>query len=170
MMRDRDTCSRMPLVPRPALTPVRQPELAHASFDDCRVIRDNLAGGSRTTRDRLVPVCMFTDPPLARVGMNQTEAQCVGVDVRVAKLPIGAVLRTRTMAPTRGFVKALVGAHDDRLLGFTMIGPEAGEVMAVVQAAMLAGMPFTGLRDAILTHPTMAERLKHPLLGRSVPR
>ena len=135
------------------------PQFTHASLDDFRVIRDNLAGGSRTTRDRLVPFCMFTDPPLARVGLSETEARRDGVAVRVAKLPIGAVLRTRTMAATRGFMKALVGAHDDRILGFTMIGPEAGEVMAVVQAAMLAGMPFTGLRDAILTHPTMAEGL-----------
>jgi pyruvate/2-oxoglutarate dehydrogenase complex dihydrolipoamide dehydrogenase (E3) component len=135
------------------------PEFTHASLGDFRVIRDNLTGGSRTTRGRLVPFCMFMDPPLARVGINETEAEHGGVDVRVAKLPIGAVLRTRTMAPTRGFMKALVGVHDDRILGFTMIGPEAGEVTAVVQAAMLAGMPFTGLRDAILTHPTMAEGL-----------
>jgi pyruvate/2-oxoglutarate dehydrogenase complex dihydrolipoamide dehydrogenase (E3) component len=135
------------------------PQFTHASLDDFRVIRDNLAGGSRTIRGRLVPFCMFTDPPLARVGLSETEARRAGVAVRVAKLPIGAVLRTRTMAPTRGFMKALVGAHDDRILGFTMIGPESGEVMAVVQAAMLAGMPFTGLRDAILTHPTMAEGL-----------
>ena len=135
------------------------PQFTHASLDDFRVIRDNLGGGSRTTRNRLVPFCMFTDPPLARVGLSEGDARRDGVDVRVAKLPIGAVLRTRTMAPTRGFMKALVSAHDDRILGFTMIGPEAGEVMAVVQAAMLAGMPFTGLRDAILTHPTMAEGL-----------
>jgi pyruvate/2-oxoglutarate dehydrogenase complex dihydrolipoamide dehydrogenase (E3) component len=135
------------------------PQFTHASLDDFRVIRDNLAGGNRTTSGRLVPFCMFTDPPLARVGLSEVEARRDGMDVRVATLPIGAVLRTRTMAPTRGFMKALVGAHDDRILGFTMIGPEAGEVMAVVQAAMLAGMPFTGLRDAILTHPTMAEGL-----------
>jgi pyruvate/2-oxoglutarate dehydrogenase complex dihydrolipoamide dehydrogenase (E3) component len=72
---------------------------------------------------------------------------------------MSAVLRTRTIAETRGFMKALVGAHDDRILGFTMLGPEAGEVVAAVQTAMLAGMPYTGLRDAILTHPTMAEGL-----------
>jgi pyruvate/2-oxoglutarate dehydrogenase complex dihydrolipoamide dehydrogenase (E3) component len=135
------------------------PQFTHASLDDFRVIRDNLAGASRTTRDRLVPFCMFTDPPLARVGLSEGEARRGGVAVRVATLPIGAVLRTRTMTPTRGFMKALVSAHDDRILGFTMIGPAAGEVVAVVQTAMLAGMPYTGLRDAILTHPTMAEGL-----------
>jgi pyruvate/2-oxoglutarate dehydrogenase complex dihydrolipoamide dehydrogenase (E3) component len=145
------------------------PQFTHASLDDFRVIRDNLAGGSRTTRGRLVPYCMFTDPPLARVGLDESEARRGGVDARVAQLPIGAVLRTRTMAPTRGFMKALVGASDDRILGFTMIGPKAGEVMAVVQAAMLGGMVFTGLRDAILTHPTMAEGL-NTLFGNVPPR
>ena len=87
------------------------------------------------------------------------EAQRQGIVVRVAKLPIDAVLRSRTISETRGFAKALVEAGGDRILGFTMIGAEAGEVMAVVQTAMLAGMPYTGLRDAIIAHPTMAEGL-----------
>jgi pyruvate/2-oxoglutarate dehydrogenase complex dihydrolipoamide dehydrogenase (E3) component len=102
---------------------------------------------------------MFTDPPLARVGLSEGEAQRQGIAVRVAKLPIAAVLRSRTISETRGFMKALVEAGGDRILGFTMIGAEAGEVMAVVQTAMLAGMPYTGLRDAIIAHPTMAEGL-----------
>jgi pyruvate/2-oxoglutarate dehydrogenase complex dihydrolipoamide dehydrogenase (E3) component len=135
------------------------PQFTHVSEDDFRVIRDNLAGGKRTTRDRLIPFCLFTDPALARVGLNETEARRRGVAVRVVKLPMGAVLRTRTTGEMRGFMKALVDARTDRILGFTMFGPEAGEVMAVVQAAMLAGMPYTGLRDAILAHPTMAEGL-----------
>jgi pyruvate/2-oxoglutarate dehydrogenase complex dihydrolipoamide dehydrogenase (E3) component len=135
------------------------PQFTHVSEDDFRVIRDNLAGGSRTTRDRLIPFCLFTDPPMARVGLNEVEAQRRGVAVRVAKLPMAAVLRTRTLGETRGFMKALVNARNDRILGFTMFGPEAGEVMAVVQTAMLAAMPYTGLRDAILAHPTMAEGL-----------
>jgi pyruvate/2-oxoglutarate dehydrogenase complex dihydrolipoamide dehydrogenase (E3) component len=135
------------------------PQFTHVSEDDFRIIRDNLAGGDRTTRNRLVPYCMFTDPPLARVGLSEAEAQRQGIAVRVAKLPIVAVLRTRTTSETRGFMKALVEANGDRILGFAMLGAEAGEVMAVVQTAMLAGMPYTGLRDAILTHPTMAEGL-----------
>jgi pyruvate/2-oxoglutarate dehydrogenase complex dihydrolipoamide dehydrogenase (E3) component len=134
-------------------------QFTHVSFDDFRIIRDNLTGGSRTTRDRLIPFCMFTDPSLARVGLNERDASRLGIEVRVAMLPMSAVLRTRTIAETRGFMKALVEAQSDRILGFTMLGPEAGEVMAVVQTAMLAGMPSTGLRDAILTHPTMAEGL-----------
>jgi pyruvate/2-oxoglutarate dehydrogenase complex dihydrolipoamide dehydrogenase (E3) component len=134
-------------------------QFTHVSFDDFRIISANLSGGNRTKRDRLVPYCMFTDPPLARVGLSEGEAQRQGIAVRVAKLPIDAVLRSRTISETRGFMKALVEAGGDNVLGFTMIGAEAGEVMAVVQTAMLAGMPYTGLRDAIIAHPTMAEGL-----------
>jgi pyruvate/2-oxoglutarate dehydrogenase complex dihydrolipoamide dehydrogenase (E3) component len=135
------------------------PQFTHVVFDDFRVVRDNLAGGNRTTHDRLVPYCMFTDPPLARVGLSESEARRQGIAVRVAKLPIPAVLRSRTISETRGFMKGLVEARGDRILGFAMIGAEAGEVAAVVQTAMLVGMPYTGLRDAIITHPTMAEGL-----------
>ncbi|HEY5299386.1 MAG TPA: mercuric reductase [Acetobacteraceae bacterium] len=135
------------------------PQFTHVSFDDFRIIRDNLAGGARSTRDRLVPYCMFTEPPLARVGLNEGEAARQGIAVRSASLPIEAVLRSRTMSETTGFMKAVVGADSDRILGFTMFGAHAGEVMAVVQTAMLAGMPYTGLRDAIIAHPTMAEGL-----------
>lgn len=134
------------------------PQFTHISFDDFRVIRDNLDGGTRTTVGRMTPYCMFIDPPLARVGMNEAEARANGLKVRVAKLPMKAVLRTRTTSETSGFMKALVDA-DDHIVGFTMIGSEAGEVMAVVQTAMLARLPYTVLRDAILTHPTMAEGL-----------
>jgi pyruvate/2-oxoglutarate dehydrogenase complex dihydrolipoamide dehydrogenase (E3) component len=134
------------------------PQFTHMSLDDFRVIRDNLEGGNRTTTGRMVPYCMFIDPPLARIGMSVEEARANGVTVRVAKLPMKAVLRTRTTSDSAGFMKALVDA-DDRILGFTMIGSEAGEVMAVVQTAMLAGLPYSALRDAILTHPTMAEGL-----------
>ena len=134
-------------------------QFTHVSFDDFRIVSANLSRGNRTKRDRLVPYCMFTDPPLARVGLSEGEAQRQGIAVRVAKLPIAAVLRSRTISETRGFMKALVEADSDRILGFTMIGAEAGEVMAVVQTAMLAGMPYTGLRDAIIAHPTMAEGL-----------
>jgi pyruvate/2-oxoglutarate dehydrogenase complex dihydrolipoamide dehydrogenase (E3) component len=135
------------------------PQFTHVSFDDYRIIRDNLAGATRTTRDRLIPYCMFTDPPLARVGLSEGEAQRQGIEARVAKLPTSAVLRTQTIDETQGFMKALVAGRDDHILGFTMIGAEAGEVMAVVQMAILAGLPYTHLRDAILAHPTMPEGL-----------
>jgi pyruvate/2-oxoglutarate dehydrogenase complex dihydrolipoamide dehydrogenase (E3) component len=135
------------------------PQFTHVSLDDFRVIRDNLAGIHRTTRDRMIPSCLFTDPQVAHVGLTETEAGRQGIAVRVLKLPMAAVLRTRTIDEIFGFMKAMIEADGDRILGFTMIGPEAGEVMAVVQMAMLAGLPYTALRDAILTHPTMAEGL-----------
>lgn len=128
------------------------PFFTHRSFDDFRIVRDNLlSGGARTTHDRLIPFSVFTDPSLARVGLNEREAQARGIHYRLAKTPIAAVLRTRTLSETRGFLKALVDTESDRILGFTALGPEAGELMSVVQVAMLAGMPYTGLRDAILT-------------------
>ena len=138
------------------------PQFTHVSHDDFRIVRDNLTGGKRTTRDRLVPYCMFTDPPLARVGLSEGEAQHQGIAVRVATLPIASVPRSRTISETRGFMNALVEAGGDRIVGFAMLGAEAGEVMAVVQTAMLAGMSYTGLRDAIIAHPTMAEGLGTP--------
>jgi pyruvate/2-oxoglutarate dehydrogenase complex dihydrolipoamide dehydrogenase (E3) component len=134
------------------------PQFTHASVDDFRIIRDNLAGGSRSTRDRLVPYCVFTDPPLAHVGLSETEARAAGLAVRIARLPMSAVLRTEATDEKEGFMKVLVG-DGDRIVGFTMIGSEAGEVMAAVQTAMLAGLPYQRLRDAVIAHLTMAEGL-----------
>jgi pyruvate/2-oxoglutarate dehydrogenase complex dihydrolipoamide dehydrogenase (E3) component len=134
------------------------PQFTHASVDDFRIIRDNLAGGNRSTRDRLVPYCMFTDPPLARVGLSETEARIRGISVRVARLPMSVVLRTEATDEKLGFMKALVGT-DDSIVGFTMIGSEAGEVMAAVQTAMLAKLPYQRLRDAVISHLTVAEGL-----------
>jgi pyruvate/2-oxoglutarate dehydrogenase complex dihydrolipoamide dehydrogenase (E3) component len=107
----------------------------------------------------MIASCLFTDPQVAHVGLTEIEAGRQGIAVRIVKLPIAAVLRTQTIDERRGFMKALIERDGDRILGFTMIGPEAGEVMAVVQMAMLAELPYTALRDAILTHPTMAEGL-----------
>lgn len=135
------------------------PQFTHAAFDDFRVVRDRLKGRNRTTRDRLVPYCIFTDPQLAHVGLNEKEARSRGIEYRVAKMPTVAVLRTRTLSETRGFLKMLIRAHSNEILGFTAFGPDAGELMAVVQTAMLGQMPFQSLRDAIFTHPTMAEGL-----------
>jgi pyruvate/2-oxoglutarate dehydrogenase complex dihydrolipoamide dehydrogenase (E3) component len=102
---------------------------------------------------------MFTDPPLAHVGLSEREAARQGVIARVARLPTTAVLRAQATGEKQGFMKALVGEKDDRVLGFTMIGAEAGEVMAVVQMAMIADLPYLRVRDAVLAHPTMAEGL-----------
>lgn len=135
------------------------PQFTHISEDDFRVIRDNLAGGNRSTRDRLVPYCMFTDPPLARVGLSEGEAERQGVIARVATLPMNAVLGAQATDQRDGFMKAVVGDSDDRILGFTMIGAAAGEVMAAVHTAMLAGLSYSSLADADFAHPTMAEGL-----------
>jgi pyruvate/2-oxoglutarate dehydrogenase complex dihydrolipoamide dehydrogenase (E3) component len=134
------------------------PQFTHASFDDFRVAKSVLTSGPRTTTDRLVPSCVFTEPELARVGLNETQAQAAGVAYRLAKLPVEVVPRAWTLGERGGLLKALIG-EDDRILGFTMIGPQAGEVMSVVHVAMLGRMPYTTLRDAILAHPTMAEAL-----------
>jgi pyruvate/2-oxoglutarate dehydrogenase complex dihydrolipoamide dehydrogenase (E3) component len=135
------------------------PQFAHVSVDDFQIVRDNLSGGKRNTRDRLVPYCMFTDPPLARVGMSEGEAQHQGIAARVVKLPMSAVLRTHTTGESQGFMKALVSESDNRILGFTMIGADADGLMATMQMAMLANLPYSRIRDAVFAHPTMAEGL-----------
>src|SRR5260370_11314369 len=135
------------------------PQFTHISEDDFRIIRDTLAGGNRSTRDRLVPYSMFTDPPLARVGLSEGEAERQGIIVRVAKLPMDSVLGAQATDQRQGFMKALVGDSHDRILGFTMIGAAAGEVMAAVQTARLAGLSYSTLADPEFPHPTKAERL-----------
>jgi len=141
------------------------PQFTHAAVDDFRIVRDNMAGGRRRTDDRLIPYVMFTDPPLARIGLSESEAKNRGIAVRVATLAMRNVLRTEATEETQGFMKVLVDAGTDRILGFTMIGSEAGEVMAAVQTAMLAELSYTKLRDAVIAHLTFAEGLG-PLLAR----
>jgi pyruvate/2-oxoglutarate dehydrogenase complex dihydrolipoamide dehydrogenase (E3) component len=144
------------------------PYFTHVSEDDFNIIHANLNGGRRSTRERLVPYCIFTDPPLARVGLNEAQAREKRIEYRVTTLPMDAIWRAWTLSERRGFIKALVDAHSDRILGFTAFGPEAGELMGIVQAAMLGGTPYPVLRDAVFAHPTMAEGLKY--LFASVPQ
>jgi pyruvate/2-oxoglutarate dehydrogenase complex dihydrolipoamide dehydrogenase (E3) component len=143
------------------------PQFTHISVDDFRVVHDNLTGGNRVTTGRQVPFCLFTDPEFARIGLSEKEAQENGIAYRLFKVPMDAVLRARTLSETRGFLKALIEADGDRILGFTAFGVGAGETMSAVQIAMIAGLPYTALRDAILTHPTLVEGLT-PLFS-SVP-
>jgi pyruvate/2-oxoglutarate dehydrogenase complex dihydrolipoamide dehydrogenase (E3) component len=135
------------------------PQFTHVAFDDFRVVHDGLNGGSRTTAGRLVPYCVFTDPELARVGCNETEARHRGIGYRLLTMPMAAVLRTRTVSETRGFMKMLVAADNDQILGFTAFGAEASELMAAVQTAMVGRTPYTALHHAIYAHPTIAEGL-----------
>jgi pyruvate/2-oxoglutarate dehydrogenase complex dihydrolipoamide dehydrogenase (E3) component len=145
------------------------PQFTHVAFDDFQVVHDNLTGGSRTTSGRLIPFCMFTDPELARVGLNETEARRLGLGYRVLSMPMAAVLRTRTLSEPRGFMKMLIAADSDEILGFTVFGAEATELLAAVQTAMVGRLPYTTLRSAIYTHPAMAEGLTFLLRNTPVP-
>jgi pyruvate/2-oxoglutarate dehydrogenase complex dihydrolipoamide dehydrogenase (E3) component len=133
------------------------PQFTHISVDDFRVVHANLSGGNRVTTGRQVPFCLFTDPEFARVGLSEKEAKAQGTAYRLFKIPMEAVLRARTLGETRGFMKALVENDGERILGFAAVGVGAGETMAAVQIAMIGGLPYATLRDAILTHPTLAE-------------
>jgi pyruvate/2-oxoglutarate dehydrogenase complex dihydrolipoamide dehydrogenase (E3) component len=133
------------------------PQFTHISVDDFRVVHANLSGGNRVTTGRQVPFCLFTDPEYARLGLSEKEAKAQGIAYRLFKIPMEAVLRARTLGETRGFMKALVENDGERILGFAAVGVGAGETMAAVQIAMIGGLPYTALRDAILTHPTLAE-------------
>ncbi len=135
------------------------PMFTHISIDDFRVVHSNLTGGHRVTTGRQVPYCLFTDPELAHIGLHEMEARAQNIPYRLFKIPMAADLRARTLSETRGFLKALVDADSDRILGFTGFGVGAGEIMASVQIAMLGGLPYTALRDAVLTHPTLVEGL-----------
>jgi pyruvate/2-oxoglutarate dehydrogenase complex dihydrolipoamide dehydrogenase (E3) component len=135
------------------------PQFTHISFDDFRVFRDDLSHGNHVTTGRQVPFCMFTDPEFARVGLSETEAKKRGIPYRLFKIPMEEVLRARTLSETRGFLKALVEMDGDRILGFAGFAVDAGEIMSSVQIAIIAGLPYTVLREAILTHPTLIEGL-----------
>lgn len=135
------------------------PQFTHISENDFHIVHDNILGGNRVTTGRQVPFCMFTDPEFARIGLSETEARERGIAYRLAKIPMSSVLRIKTLGETRGFMKMLIEAKSDGILGFTGFGWDVGEVMATVQVAMIAGLPYTALRDAIFTHPTMSEGL-----------
>jgi pyruvate/2-oxoglutarate dehydrogenase complex dihydrolipoamide dehydrogenase (E3) component len=135
------------------------PQFTHVSVDDFRVVHDSITGGKRVTTGRLIPYCMFTDPELAHIGLSEKEARERGIAYRLFKIPMAAVMRATTLSEIRGFLKALVEVNTDRILGFTGFGVDAGEILASVQIAMLAGLPYTALRDGILTHPTLVEGL-----------
>lgn len=141
------------------------PYFTHIAADDFRVVRDNLAGGNRVTTGRQVPWCLFIDPELARVGLSEREANDRGITYRLLKIPMDHVLRTHTLSETRGFIKALVEPNGGGILGFTAFGVGAGEIMAAVQIAMRAGLPYTAIGDMVLTHPTLAEGLGELFAG-----
>ncbi len=133
------------------------PQYTHASWHDFRVLRENLTGGDSVTTGRLVPYTDFTTPELARVGMTERDARARGHRVRVATLPAAAIPRAKTLHQTIGTWKAVVDADRDLILGAALLGHDAGEVITAVQMAMLAGLRYQQVRDAVITHPTMGE-------------
>lgn len=138
------------------------PAFTHISYDDFRIIRANLLnGGNRTTKDRLVPYTVFIDPQLGRVGLSESEAQKQGRQIRVAKLPMSYVARAIEVDETRGFMKAVVDQETGQILGCAVLGVEGGEVMAVLQVAMMGKVPYTAIKDGVFAHPTLAESLNN---------
>ena len=139
------------------------PHFTHVAYDDFRVVYSNLTGTPRPggTSGRQVPSTLFTAPELAQVGLRETEARARGTKYRVAKAPMAAFLRTRTLGEgqTQGFAKVLVEADSDKILGFAALGPSAGELLPVVQLAMKLGVAYQEIANLIITHPTMSEGL-----------
>ena len=140
------------------------PQFTHASWNDYRILKANLAAASeterRSTRDRLIPYAVFTTPELGRVGLSEMEARVAGHDIRVARMPVSSIPRARTVGHLDGIWKAVVERGTDQILGVSLLGHESSEVIAVVQMAMLGKLPYQRLRDAVITHPTMAEGLQ----------
>ena len=138
------------------------PAFTHISYDDFRILRDNvLEGRQSSTRNRQVPYCVFIDPQLGRVGVTENEARAQGRKIRVAKLPMTNVARALELDETRGFMKAIVDADTNQILGAAVLGIEGGEIMSVLETAMMGELPYTVLRDATYAHPTLAESLNN---------
>ena len=138
------------------------PAHTHVAYHDALILRTNLLeGGTATTTGRLVPHTVFIDPQLGRVGLTETEARAQGRNIRVAKLPMSMVLRALDVGETRGFMKAVVDADTDQILGVAILGIEGGEIMTVVQVAMMGHLPYTAIRDGMFSHPTLAEGLNN---------
>jgi pyruvate/2-oxoglutarate dehydrogenase complex dihydrolipoamide dehydrogenase (E3) component len=138
------------------------PAFTHISYDDFRILRTNLIqGGNATTTGRMVPYTVFTDPQLGRVGLTESQAREQAYNVRVAKMPMSSVARALEVSEDRGFMKAIVDGDTDRILGCAILGIEGGEVMAMLQIAMMGKVPYTELKEAIFAHPTLAEALNN---------
>ncbi len=136
------------------------PAFTHISYDDYRIVRDNLLRkGRRTTKDRMVPYTIFIDPELGRVGLSEKEAQQQGQSVRVASMPMSWVARAGEVGETRGLLKVLVDSQSDEILGCAMLGIAGGEIMSMIEIAMMGRLPYTALHDGVFAHPTLAESL-----------
>jgi pyruvate/2-oxoglutarate dehydrogenase complex dihydrolipoamide dehydrogenase (E3) component len=136
------------------------PAFTHISYDDFRVIRDNLLENRNVTiADRLLPYTLFTDPQLGRIGLSEADAKAKGLNIKIAKVPMNYIARALEMDESRGFIKAIVDAETEQILGAAVLGIEGGELMATLQVAIMAKLPYTVLRDGVFAHPTLAESL-----------
>jgi len=148
------------------------PAFTHIAFDDFRILKANLLMGmNATTTGRMVPYTVFIDPPLGRIGLNESEARAQGRSVRVAKLPMGymAPSRARELGETRGIMKVIVDEENQRILGAAILGIEGGEIASIVQVAMMGNLPYTALRDGVFSHPTLAESLNDLFMSMDMP-
>jgi pyruvate/2-oxoglutarate dehydrogenase complex dihydrolipoamide dehydrogenase (E3) component len=140
------------------------PAFTHISYDDFRIVRTNLIEkGNATIEGRLVPYTVFIDPQLGRVGITESEARAKGMKIKVAKMPMNYVARALEVSESLGFMKVVIDAETDRILGCAILGIEGGEIMAMIQIAMMGGLPYTALKDAVFAHPTLAESLNNLL-------
>jgi pyruvate/2-oxoglutarate dehydrogenase complex dihydrolipoamide dehydrogenase (E3) component len=138
------------------------PAFTHISYDDFRILRTNLIDkGHATIEGRLVPFTVYIDPQLGRVGLSEAEARAQQKTVRVARMAMTKVARALEVDESRGFMKAIVDAATDRILGAAVLGIEGGEVMTMLQLAMMGGLPYTALREGVFAHPTLAESLNN---------
>ena len=142
------------------------PEFTHISYDDYRILRDNLlGGGQRKTSDRMVPYVVYTDPQLGRVGLTEKDARQEGKRIKVGQMPMTSVARAKETGEARGLMKVIVDAESDQLLGVAVLGAEGGEIMSMLQIAMMGKLQYQALVDAILAHPTYAESLNNVFLN-----
>jgi pyruvate/2-oxoglutarate dehydrogenase complex dihydrolipoamide dehydrogenase (E3) component len=138
------------------------PAFTHISYDDFRIIRTNLIEhGNASIRDRLVPYTVFIDPQLGRVGVSETEAREQGRHIQIAKMPMNYVARALEVDESRGFMKAVIDADTQQILGCAVLGIEGGEIMSMLQIAIMGKLPYTALRDGVFAHPTLAESLNN---------
>ena len=139
-----------------------EPAFTHISYDDFRILRTNLlAKGSASTKDRFVPYTVFIDPQLGRVGLTEGECRAQNKNIRVAKMPMNYVARALEVDETRGFLKVIVDGETEQILGAAVLGIEGGEIMSMLQIAMMGKLPYTALREGIFAHPTLAESLNN---------
>ncbi len=142
------------------------PAFTHIAYDDHRILRDRwLHGRDARVTGRMVPNTTFIDPQLGRIGLSESEAERQGRKVRVAKIPMSGFARALETDEPRGLIKVVIDAGTDHILGCAVLGIEGGEIMSMIQIAMMGDLPYTALKEAIFAHPTLAEGLNNVFLA-----